>query len=798
MASKIQLRRDSSGNWSATNPVLAEGEMGVELDTNRSKLGDGTSNWNDIDYMTDTNAVGTYDANYLIKNRNVGDQTVVSTGTTTFNGLVAAGSGVKVTPGGTQGAVVNGLYNQGDDELRIAVEGRDSVWLSPEGNRFFVQNLKTEFISHVRTFGKVESSGSPRNYSGFVCNAGTESSGNYVNFAGFAVEGNQFDAKPSKVSGFLVNSNVSSVSDDVKGVEINLFNNTNIGGQTYSLFTAGPAPNFFAGNTYIGGTASRSTRELWESTLTEDQKEQLAAGTLAIPANVSTPGDGSFVRQWWYNQQSAEDQALIDAGELEYPEHYRAANFVDTFSLDQDTAIQLKSGGQGQFKSAKSTSLIVTGSDFSNELFANGASSLPGIDGFNGVNLCAKGERILGVYNTGSVGVSPSPQVDVNGFSQGMAILTTPEARNGGKQPNDTARNVYVGGQAETTAVDNYYGVVSSIEADSSLLERFEAVHVDDTNFGVSGRQDIAKMQIGVLSDFNNSSNANVEAYNFFAAGDAPNYFLGQTNFGRSVVVAGQALFVTPDNILVNDEADDKVGLQIGANGGLISSISETNNTNANLYIRRLNKEVNDGTSGGDFIVFVAGSNGHTDVGRIATTLDGTSLRILGADGQPLILDEGADPRNVTSTEALSNASAVVQQLNPVRINNKRSGFTAADLEPLVPEAVSGTAGATEAIGTLYDFDGTVLETEVTEPPAEAQSYVTEEGETRVKSWTQTGTRPIYQGVDQTKLIPLLCKALQEALDRIEELESGSGGGESELESRLSTLEADMARFKAI
>ena len=86
-----------------------------------------------------------------------------------------------------------------------------------------------------------------------------------------------------------------------------------------------------------------------ESTLTEEQKEQLAAGTLAIPANVSTPGDGSFVRQWWYDQQSAEDQALIDAGELEYPERYQAANFVDTFDLGDDTNINLLSSGLGEF-----------------------------------------------------------------------------------------------------------------------------------------------------------------------------------------------------------------------------------------------------------------------------------------------------------------------------------------------------------------------------------------------------------------------------------------------------------------
>ena len=111
-------------------------------------------------------------------------------------------------------------------------------------------------------------------------------------------------------------------------------------GEDFS-FLAGDEPSFFKSNVYIGGTTLRNTRELWESTLTEEQKEQLAAGTLAIPANVSTPGDGSFVRQWWYDQQSAEDQALIDAGELEYPERYKAEKFVDTFELGDNTRINL-------------------------------------------------------------------------------------------------------------------------------------------------------------------------------------------------------------------------------------------------------------------------------------------------------------------------------------------------------------------------------------------------------------------------------------------------------------------------
>jgi hypothetical protein len=47
---------------------------------------------------------------------------------------------------------------------------------------------------------------------------------------------------------------------------------------------------------------------------------------------------------------------------------------------------------------------------------------------------------------------------------------------------------------------------------------------------------------------------------------------------------------------------------------------------------------------------------------------------------------------------------------------------------------------------------------------------------TRTRSWTKTGDRPVYQGVDQTKLIPLLTKALQECLERIEVLEAAAAG----------------------
>ena len=53
-ATKIQLRRDSSANWFANNPVLAEGEICIELDKNRMKVGNGVNAYNDLEYFSDT------------------------------------------------------------------------------------------------------------------------------------------------------------------------------------------------------------------------------------------------------------------------------------------------------------------------------------------------------------------------------------------------------------------------------------------------------------------------------------------------------------------------------------------------------------------------------------------------------------------------------------------------------------------------------------------------------------------------------------------------------------------------
>ena len=47
---RIQLRNDTAENWTTKNPVLLQGEMGVEFDTGKIKIGNGTDHWTTLKY----------------------------------------------------------------------------------------------------------------------------------------------------------------------------------------------------------------------------------------------------------------------------------------------------------------------------------------------------------------------------------------------------------------------------------------------------------------------------------------------------------------------------------------------------------------------------------------------------------------------------------------------------------------------------------------------------------------------------------------------------------------------------
>jgi hypothetical protein len=52
MTARMQQRRDTAANWTSSNPTLAAGELGLETDTGKLKIGNGSTAWTSLAYAS--------------------------------------------------------------------------------------------------------------------------------------------------------------------------------------------------------------------------------------------------------------------------------------------------------------------------------------------------------------------------------------------------------------------------------------------------------------------------------------------------------------------------------------------------------------------------------------------------------------------------------------------------------------------------------------------------------------------------------------------------------------------------
>ena len=91
MANKIQLRRDTTANWNNVNPILADGEPGLDITTNQVKYGNGANAWVDLSYASG----GSVGFEYSTVQEGIGSNG--SVGVTSITGNHAQGTGVGLT-----------------------------------------------------------------------------------------------------------------------------------------------------------------------------------------------------------------------------------------------------------------------------------------------------------------------------------------------------------------------------------------------------------------------------------------------------------------------------------------------------------------------------------------------------------------------------------------------------------------------------------------------------------------------------------------------------------------------------
>ena len=137
-----------------------------------------------------------------------------------------------------------------------------------------------------------------------------------------------------------------------------------------------------------------------------------------------------------------------------------------------------------------------------------------------------------------------------------------------------------------------------------------------------------------------------------------------------------------------------------------------------------------------------AGNNHEYQVFRRNSTQIG-SINMNGTTG--VTYNTSSDYRLKENVVTDWDATTRLKQLRPSRFNfiaepdRTVDGFLAHEVEDIVPEAITGEKDATE-------------------------TYTDDEGNEQ--------TRPVYQGIDQAKLVPLLVKTIQELEARITTLEN--------------------------
>lgn len=50
---RILVRRSTTSEWVSADPVLRQGEIGLDLSAKRMKCGDGFKNWSQLEYIDD-------------------------------------------------------------------------------------------------------------------------------------------------------------------------------------------------------------------------------------------------------------------------------------------------------------------------------------------------------------------------------------------------------------------------------------------------------------------------------------------------------------------------------------------------------------------------------------------------------------------------------------------------------------------------------------------------------------------------------------------------------------------------
>ena len=247
-----------------------------------------------------------------------------------------------------------------------------------------------------------------------------------------------------------------------------------------------------------------------------------------------------------------------------------------------------------------------------------------------------------------------------------------------------------------------------------------EKVRIDSAgNVGIGG----TNTNNARLALVNNSSNNTFSELHFRQTYAPTVYSSILTNFGGSLVLYADKGNATPGTSNIVFSLSNSERMRINSSGNLlVGTTSSTLGGDAG-------KIISDAGSG---LALLLGRTGDGNLARFYRT--GTQVGSINVTAGATAYNTSSDYRLNEDWQPMTGATERVKSLKPVnfawKVDGSRvDGFLAHEAQEVVPECVTGTKDAVDAEG-----------------------------------------KPNYQGIDQSKLVPLLTAALQEALTKIDSL----------------------------
>jgi len=400
------------------------------------------------------------------------------------------------------------------------------------------------------------------------------------------------------------------------------------------------------------------------------------------------------------------------------------------------------------------------------------------LDGTTAVSLDINGGTIDGV----TIGATVAPTVtnlgsvataDINGGTIDGTVIggATPAAVTG---TTLTATGAFTSLGIDDNATSTAITIDSSESVGIGTAAPAASLHVNSGAANLAGLFESTDAGVTITLIDNSTTGGSVAEHGLNAVGDQLE-LRAVDNLSFETAGSERMKIDSSGNVLVGSDANigsSRMLIQVAGSGGNgITTLPDVDATYTPMVFRR--------------------GNG-TAVGTITSTTSATSY------------NTSSDYRLKENITPVQGASDIVKMMRPCTYTFKSDGswadgFLAHELQELHPRAVTGSKDAmkdeeyevtpavyedvvipaVEAVAevpAVYDEEGVLVSEMV--PAVEAQPERTEQ---QLVSEAVMGTRsvPDYQGVDYSKLTPILTAALQEALNKIDALEA-----------RLTALEA--------